>query len=84
MKILSNFSRLAAGKNRKHYINELKGYIRTYYDYNEELIDHFLTFLNPNEMVQLIEANESQRPLTIRVNTLKTRRKELAYSLQLM
>lgn len=30
------------------------------------------------EMVQLFEANETQRPLTIRTNTLKTRRKDLA------
>ena len=32
-------------------------------------------------MIQFFEANETQRPLTIRTNTLKTRRKELAQSL---
>ena len=32
-------------------------------------------------MIQLFEANETQRPLTIRTNTLKTRRKELAQAL---
>jgi len=45
------------------------------------LINHFLDFLNPSELIQFFEANETQRPLTIRTNTLKTRRKELAQSL---
>lgn len=38
-------------------------------------------FLNPAELVQFFEANETQRPLSIRTNTLKTRRKELAQAL---
>jgi ribosomal RNA methyltransferase Nop2 len=32
----------------------------------------------PTEAVEFIEANESQRPMTIRTNTLKTKRKDLA------
>ena len=80
--ILGNFQRLAEpGKARKEYLEELKSHLMNYYNYNNELIDHFLTFLNPNELIQFFEANETQRPLTIRINTLKTRRKELAESL---
>lgn len=37
-----------------------------------------MTMFNPNELVAFFEANEAQRPVTIRTNTLKTRRKELA------
>ena len=80
--VLSSFQKLAEpGKSRKQYLEELKGHLQSYYSYNSELIDHFLTFLNPNELIQFFEANETQRPLTIRVNTLKTRRKELAEAL---
>jgi len=62
-------------------MNELADYLCTYYGYNRELIDVFLTTFNPNECVQFLEANEQQRPTTIRTNTLKTKRKELAQSL---
>lgn len=33
-KILSNFNALSAGRPRREYLNELKGHLRTYYDYN--------------------------------------------------
>jgi ribosomal RNA methyltransferase Nop2 len=35
----------------------------------------------PAEVFEFIEANESHRPLTIRTNTLKTKRKDLAKTL---
>lgn len=35
----------------------------------------------PSECLDFIEANENQRPLTIRTNTLKTKRKDLAKTL---
>lgn len=80
--VLGSFQRMAEpGKSRKDYLEELKSHLQSYYSYNSELIDHFLTFLNPNELIQFFEANETQRPMTIRINTLKTRRKELAESL---
>lgn len=76
-----NVQKLGGGKPRKHYIEELKKMIHQYYGYNFELISHFLDFFNPSEMIQFFESNETQRPLTIRTNTLKTRRKELAQNL---
>jgi 25S rRNA (cytosine2870-C5)-methyltransferase len=35
----------------------------------------------PAEALEFIEANETARPLTIRTNTLKTKRKDLAKQL---
>lgn len=79
--ILLNTAKLGQGKPRKYYIDRLRNLFHQYYGYNFELIDHFLAFMNPAELVQLFDANETQRPLTIRTNTLKTRRKELAQNL---
>lgn len=36
---------------------------------------------HPNELVQFLDSNETQRPTTLRVNSLKSKRKELAQSL---
>jgi ribosomal RNA methyltransferase Nop2 len=36
---------------------------------------------SPSEALEFIEANENARPLTIRTNTLKTKRKDLAKAL---
>jgi len=35
----------------------------------------------PSEALEFIEANENARPMTIRTNTLKTKRKDLAKAL---
>jgi len=52
-----------------------------YYGYIRELSDHFLEMLSPAECVEFMEASDQQRPLVIRTNTLKTRRKDLAQAL---
>ena len=41
----------------------------------------FLNLFSPAEALEFIEANEQQRPIVIRTNTLKTRRRELAQAL---
>ena len=57
---------------------ELKSDLAVCYDYNMEILDLILDMFAPNEAVEFIEANENQRPMTIRTNTLKTKRRELA------
>jgi hypothetical protein len=52
-----NLPKLGRGKSRKYYIDELKQLVHKYYGYNFELIDHFLNFFNPAEMIQFFEAN---------------------------
>jgi ribosomal RNA methyltransferase Nop2 len=46
-----------------------------------ELIDRFLMMFSPSEAHELLLANEAQRPLTLRTNTLKTRRRDLTQAL---
>eukprot|EP01083_Nonionella_stella_P266975 902387_1 len=43
-----------------------------------DLMNMFLTLFNPNECLAFLESNEQSRPLTIRTNTLKCRRRDLA------
>ena len=49
--------------------------------YSPELYGYFKEMFSTEELKEFIEANEQQRPVTIRVNTLKTRRKMLGQQL---
>lgn len=60
---------------------QLKKDLEVYYGYNRFMIDTFLSLFTTAEALELIEANEAPRPMTLRVNSLKTRRKELAAAL---
>ncbi|RHY01516.1 hypothetical protein DYB36_009494 [Aphanomyces astaci] len=53
----------------------------SYFGYNRELMVLFLQMFSPAECLEFIEANEQPRPLVIRANTLKTRRRDLAQAL---
>ena len=82
VRVLDDFSRLREpSKSRKDYVAQLKRDICTYYSYNEFLVDTFLHLFTVAEALELIEACEVPRPVTLRVNTLKTRRRELAGAL---
>lgn len=67
--------------SRQRYVQQLKEDIMTYYSYNEFLTEMLLSYFSPAEAIEFIEASESPRPVTIRVNTLKTKRRELAAAL---
>ncbi|KAK1443706.1 RNA (C5-cytosine) methyltransferase [Babesia gibsoni] len=68
-------------KKRGAYVRELQEMISAYYGYSDELADYFLKLFSPSEAIQFFEANERPLPMTLRVNTLKTRRKDLAAAL---
>jgi len=79
IKILSNFAELRdSAKARSDYIDSLMEDISASYDYNMDLLRLLFDLFAPSECLEFIEANENQRPLTIRTNTLKTKRKDLA------
>ncbi len=79
---LSDFnSRRAPGTSRQEYVRVLVNDLCTLYNYLPELVELFLDMFPAGEAVEFIEAQESERPVVIRTNTLKTRRRELAQAL---
>ena len=79
IKILSNFKELRQGeKSRSEYLQDVMSDICQAYDYNRSLVELIFDLFAPSEALEFIEANENARPLTIRTNTLKTKRKDLA------
>ncbi|CAB1456345.1 unnamed protein product [Pleuronectes platessa] len=82
IEVLCNFStRREEGKDRAEYIALLKKDLCTYYSYNDFLIEKLIDLFPLSELVDFLEANEIHRPVTIRTNTLKTRRRDLAQAL---
>lgn len=82
VRVLDDFSRLSEeGRSRTDYTSQLLKDICTYYGYSSFLATKLLDLFPPREAFAFFEANESARPLTIRTNTLKTHRRELAQSL---
>lgn len=80
--VLSNFKKLREpGRHRKEYLAILRHDLMVYYGYNEFLIGQFMDLFPLSTLTEFLEACEVQRPVTIRVNTLKTRRRDLASKL---
>lgn len=79
---LSDYNQKKEGnKSRNDYMSELKNLCMIYYDYNEEIMNLILNLFPPNEAVEFLESNNTQRVMTIRTNTIKAKRRELAKSL---
>ncbi|XP_057668003.1 probable 28S rRNA (cytosine-C(5))-methyltransferase [Diorhabda carinulata] len=80
--VLSDFKTLRDGKHsRSEYMDILKNDLCTYYSYNDFLMEKLMQVFSLSELLEYLEASEVQRPLTIRTNTLKTRRRDLAQAL---
>lgn len=80
--VLGDFkNRREPGRSRVEYITQLSSDMAEVFGYLPELVDYFLTMFNPSETLEFLEASDSPRPLVIRTNTLKCRRKDLAASL---
>ena len=82
IEVLKDFSsRREEGRSRHEYIECLKRDLCTYYNYNEYMMEKLIGTFNIAEILDVLEANEVQRPVTIRTNSLKTRRRDLAQAL---
>ncbi|KAJ6496581.1 NOL1/NOP2/sun family RNA met [Mycena vitilis] len=82
VRILGKFKRLAEqGRSRSDYIDQLVLDIASYYGYNEFLAEKLFHLFPVPEAIEFFEANEVPRPVTIRTNTLRTRRRDLAQAL---
>jgi ribosomal RNA methyltransferase Nop2 len=80
--ILSDFkNKRSKDMSRSDYMTELKNLVMVYYDYNEDIANLVLYLFPPNEAIEFLDSNNTQRVMTIRANTLKTKRRELAKSL---
>ena len=80
--ILSDFkNRREEGKSRNDYMTELKYLCQSYFEYNSDICDLIFNLFSPNEAVKFMEASDSPKVLTIRTNSLKTKRRELAKNL---
>ncbi|KAF8797936.1 NOL1/NOP2/sun family putative RNA met [Phlegmacium glaucopus] len=82
VRVLAKFNRRAEkGRSRSEYTDQLVSDIASYYGYNSFLAEKLFQLFAVNESIEFFEANEVSRPVTIRTNTLRTRRRDLAQSL---
>ncbi|EJF65985.1 NOL1/NOP2/sun family RNA met [Dichomitus squalens LYAD-421 SS1] len=82
VRVLGNFNKLAAkGRSRSEYVQQLISDIASYYGYNDFLAEKLFQLFPVAEAIEFFEANEVPRPVTIRTNTLRTRRRDLAQAL---
>lgn len=87
VRVLENFGALRREQPesvlhpRAHYLDRLLKDAAMYYGYSAFMVEKLSLLFSPAELIEFLEANETPRPVTIRANTLKTRRRELAQAL---
>ncbi|NWU28792.1 NOP2 methyltransferase, partial [Dyaphorophyia castanea] len=69
------------GRSRQEYLALLRRDMAAYYSYSDFLLAKLMDIFPLPELINFLEANEVPRPVTIRTNTLKTRRRDLAQAL---
>jgi ribosomal RNA methyltransferase Nop2 len=82
IRVLEDFKNLhEEGRSRAEYTAQLIKDVCEYYGYSPFMAEKLYLLFSPSEAFSFFEANEKQRPLVIRTNTLKTARRELAQAL---
>ncbi|KAI8384569.1 NOL1/NOP2/sun family-domain-containing protein [Radiomyces spectabilis] len=80
--ILNNFKTMRdPSKSRQDYVDRLIKDIAHYYGYSHFLAEKLFHLFPVSEAIEFFESNEVPRPVTIRTNTLRTRRRDLAQAL---
>ncbi|NXH12672.1 NOP2 methyltransferase, partial [Bucco capensis] len=82
VEVLQDFVlRREEGRTRQEYLALLRRDTAAYYSYSDFLLTKLMDIFPLPELINFLEANEVPRPVTIRTNTLKTRRRDLAQAL---
>ena len=82
IQVLSNFSKhREEGRDRSEYVSLLTKDFIEYYEYNAFLMSRIVELFPPREAYEFLESMEIARPTTLRVNTLKAKRRELVLQL---
>ncbi|KAL0210954.1 hypothetical protein P9112_009252 [Eukaryota sp. TZLM1-RC] len=82
LKVLADFSaKRDPSKSRVDYLDRLTIDCAAFYEFLPSLLTKFLRIFSPHELITYLEQADSPRPIVIRTNTLKTRRKDLAKAL---
>ncbi|GMH94447.1 hypothetical protein TrVE_jg4917 [Triparma verrucosa] len=82
IEVMQDFKRRREeGRSRSEYMDQLECDLSEYFGYLPELIGLFLKMFSPSEALEFLDASDKPRPLVIRTNTLKARRKDLAQAL---
>ncbi|NXH51011.1 NOP2 methyltransferase, partial [Dicaeum eximium] len=82
MEVLQDFGvKREEGRSRQEYLALLRRDMAAYYSYSDFLLTKLMDIFPLPELIKFLEANEVPRPVTIRTNTLKTRRRDLAQAL---
>ncbi|XP_062985053.1 probable 28S rRNA (cytosine(4447)-C(5))-methyltransferase [Elgaria multicarinata webbii] len=82
IEVLQDFStKREEGRSRQEYLSLLRQDLAAYYSYSDFLIGKMMDLFPLSELVDFLESNEVPRPVTLRTNTLKTRRRDLAQAL---
>ncbi|XP_068037948.1 28S rRNA (cytosine(4447)-C(5))-methyltransferase [Anomalospiza imberbis] len=82
MEVLQDFGvKREEGRSRQEYLTLLRRDMAAYYSYSDFLLTKLMDIFPLPELMNFLEANEVPRPVTIRTNTLKTRRRDLAQAL---
>lgn len=68
---------------RQDYIDEINDLFCKLYGYNKELMELLMNLFGPHELQVFLASMEEERPVTIRTNTLKSKRKDLAQALMM-
>ncbi|KAH9997230.1 NOL1/NOP2/sun family-domain-containing protein [Russula vinacea] len=74
-------SGIKTGRARSEFVEQLVSDIASYYGYNDFLTEKLFQLFPVAEALEFFDANEVPRPVTIRTNTLRTRRRDLAQAL---
>ncbi|KAI0281450.1 NOL1/NOP2/sun family-domain-containing protein [Russula aff. rugulosa BPL654] len=69
------------GRARSEFVEQLVSDIASYYGYNDFLAEKLFQLFPIAEALEFFDANEVPRPVSIRTNTLRTRRRDLAQAL---